>query len=83
MPVITVGYYAHTQQAGDGNNPGGLISGSNLLPGGSGSSGSLMAPPSMPAESLNYRTIGTFDQAFHFVTSRFASEAYFHDVILG
>ncbi len=39
-------------------------------------------PPAAPQNSNYYRTLGTLDSQFHNITSKFAEDVYFHDIIL-
>ena len=42
----------------------------------------MHGPPAPPRMMQQYRTIGSIDQHFQMILSRFSNEAYFHDIFL-
>jgi hypothetical protein len=67
-PTITISYHSHRVD----NSTGSLVSSVNPLDNG----------PPQPVTNSFYRTIGTIDQDFQRILSRFSNDCYFHDINL-
>jgi hypothetical protein len=67
-PTITISYHSHRVD----NTAGSLASSVNPLDNG----------PPQPVTNSFYRTIGTIDQDFQRILSRFSNDCYFHDINL-